>query len=372
MLRPHTSLDAKSSEAIRGAKLKRRDLLKKILGLGAIALGTHLPYSRLSESDNSAIQFTAEPELHPALAEVFEALMTDEGAQTLATLASASPILSEAEPGSESAAAETPKPVTPVQPESETVDDPLPLASAPDGEDARLEKIRRFNEVFTDDIFLTSGEYATLIAALKRINRVQAYVGHGNFNILAFDDMLNYARGVPEIGRFRQDEKALMDRLFHDDASQLGFFGKKVIVRMTHRVPKREVIKVPYTGHYLYKGDALKLYERLRDDIGDRLILTSGVRSVVKQYQLFMAKAVASAGNLSKASRSLAPPGHSYHGIGDFDVGKVGFHINNFTAAFAQTDVCRELQRLDYIGIRYTTRNKYGVRYEPWHMRVVL
>jgi len=351
--------------------LKRRDLLRKILGLGAIALGTHLPYSRLSEADNSAIQFTAEPELHPALAEVFEALMTDEGAQTLATLASTSPIISEAGPGSESAVAETPKPVTPVQPEAETVDDPLPHASAPDGEDARLDKIRRFNEVFTDDVFLTSVEYAILIAALKRINRVQAYVGHGNFNILAFDDMLNYARGVPEIGRFRQDEKALMDRLFHDDASQLGFFGKKVIARMTHRVPEREVIKVPHTGHYLYKGDALKLYERLRDDIGEKLILTSGVRGVVKQYQLFMAKAVASAGNLSKASRSLAPPGHSYHGIGDFDVGKVGFHKNNFTAAFAQTDVFRELRRLDYIGIRYTTRNKYGVRYEPWHMRVV-
>ena len=96
------------------------------------------------------------------------------------------------------------------------------------------------------------------------------------------------------------------------------------------------------------------------------------MRGIAKQYQLFMAKAVASAGNLSKASRSLAPPGHSYHGIGDFDVGKAGFHRHNFTAAFAETDVYQELQRLDYIGIRYTTHNREGVRYEPWHMRVVL
>ena len=352
--------------------MKRRDLLRKLLGLGAVALGAHLPYSRLGESENPRIALEAEPELHPALAEVFEALMNDEGAQTLATLSARSPVIPKAPPSSEPTVAETPHPRPSEQPEPEAAKDPQPLAGEPDGEEIRLEKIRRFNDVFPDDVFLTPAEYATLVATLKRVNRVQAEVGHGNFNILSFDEMLMQAGRIPQIGPFRRDEKALMDRLFEDDAKKLGFFGDKVITRMTHRVPLDEVYKFRYTGHYLFKGDALKLYVRLRKDIGEKLILTSGVRGIAKQYQLFMAKAVASAGNLSKASRSLAPPGHSYHGIGDFDVGKAGFHRHNFTAAFAQTDVYRELQRLGYIGIRYTTRNKDGVRFEPWHMRVII
>ncbi len=52
------------------------------------------------------------------------------------------------------------------------------------------------------------------------------------------------------------------------------------------------------------------------------MYLTSGVRGVAKQFILFLAKAEANGGNLSLASRSLAPPGYSYHGVGDFDVGE--------------------------------------------------
>ena len=100
-------------------------------------------------------------------------------------------------------------------------------------------------------------------------------------------------------------------------------------------------------------------------------MLTSGVRGVVKQYHLFMAKAVQSEGNLSRASRSLAPPGHSFHAIGDFDVGRVNGGLSNFTSDFAQTDEFKRLQDLGFVKIRYTTDNEYGVRYEPWHIRVV-
>ena len=48
---------------------------------------------------------------------------------------------------------------------------------------------------------------------------------------------------------------------------------------------------------------------------------------MVKQMHLFLAKPRQSNGNLSKASSSLAPPGYSFHGIGDFDVGKIGLGL---------------------------------------------
>ena len=64
------------------------------------------------------------------------------------------------------------------------------------------------------------------------------------------------------------------------------------------------------------KGRAEELYSDLRKKIGRDLVLTSGVRGVVKQMSLFMNKAISTNGNLSRASRSLAPPGHSFHGQG--------------------------------------------------------
>jgi LAS superfamily LD-carboxypeptidase LdcB len=99
-------------------------------------------------------------------------------------------------------------------------------------------------------------------------------------------------------------------------------------------------------------------------------VLTSGVRSIVKQLYLFMRKAERADGNLSLASRSLAPPGYSFHAIGDFDVGKRGLGGANFTQAFARTDVYRRLVDLGFVEMRYPQQNLLGVRFEPWHIRV--
>ena len=82
-------------------------------------------------------------------------------------------------------------------------------------------------------------------------------------------------------------------------------------------------------------------------------------------------KAMETGGNLSQASRSLAPPGYSFHAAGDFDVGKVGFGPDNFTEAFARTDEYRRLIDLGYVEIRYTETNPFGVRHEPWHIKIV-
>ncbi|MEJ2043248.1 MAG: M15 family metallopeptidase [Reinekea sp.] len=233
------------------------------------------------------------------------------------------------------------------------------------------EKVANFETDFTDDVLLKENEYAMLVKTLERINKVQDYVGYGNFNVLSFDEGMKYARYSPRIGHFTKDELNFLDMLFHYNSSHLGFFGEKVISTQSNVIANNAVTKMAGTGHYLFRGYSEAFYSKIRGEVGDSLILTSGVRNVFKQYQLFMAKTVQASGNLSRASRSLAPPGHSYHAIGDFDVGQVGGGLQNFTAAFAETDEFKRLQDLGYVRIRYTADNNLGVRYEPWHIRVV-
>jgi hypothetical protein len=250
-------------------------------------------------------------------------------------------------------------------------DSPVYVAEVEDEAERVRQKVEHFEYDFSDDVFMTDVEYTTLVSSLERLNRVQAYVGHGNFNVLSFDDMLRYARYQPRIGDFPSAEVDYLEKLFYDDVSRLGFFGERVITDLMHRYAENDISKIPGSGHYLLKGDSEAFYQKVKDKVGDTLQLTSGVRGVVKQYHLFMAKAVQSEGNLSRASRSLAPPGHSFHAIGDFDVGRVNGGLSNFTSDFAQTDEFKRLQDLGFVKIRYTTDNEYGVRYEPWHIRVV-
>ena len=206
---------------------------------------------------------------------------------------------------------------------------------------------------------------------VARLQRLENLVGYGNFNILGFDDALKYARDYLAVGAIPPKEIDFLEEIFFADASRYGFFGKKVITEITATIPKPQTTKVPGSGHHLFKGRSLDLYHEVRRDVGDSLVLTSGIRSVVKQMYLFLSKAVETRGNLSLASHSLAPPGHSYHGIGDFDVGKRGLGRRNFMAAFAKTDEFKRLMDIGYIEIRYPTGNPYGVRFEPWHVRVV-
>ncbi len=233
-----------------------------------------------------------------------------------------------------------------------------------------LEKMAHHERNHLEDVFLGQEKYPVLISTFKRLDRVQDVVGHGNFNIVSFDETLEYASKQSKIGAFTASEKKFLEELFSANASQYGFLGEKVITSLTAAIPGRERTKVARTGHYLYRGHSEKLYEKLRNDLGDSIVLTSGIRSVVKQMHLFLAKTIQSKGNLSKASRSLAPPGHSYHGVGDFDVGKVGFGKKNFTEEFASTDEFKRLVDLGYVDIRYHRDNLLGVRYEPWHIKV--
>jgi hypothetical protein len=234
-----------------------------------------------------------------------------------------------------------------------------------------IAKMRDFERSHAVDVYLERDQHPVLISSFKRIDRVQKLVGHGNFNVVSFDEMLSYGRHYASVGSFTQEEKTFLEKLFAANAKRYGFLGEKVIDELTASIPAKDRKKVESTGHFLYRGKAEGLYKKLQQDLGASIVLTSGIRGVVKQTHLFLAKTIQSNGNLSKASRSLAPPGHSYHGVGDFDVGKVGFGRKNFTQAFADTDEFRKLVDLGYVAIRYPRDNKFGVRYEPWHIKVV-
>ncbi len=219
-------------------------------------------------------------------------------------------------------------------------------------------------------VIASSHERALLQSISLKLKQVQKRVGYGNFNLLAFDDLLKIAREHSEIGTFNKSELNYIEKIFYTQASEYGFYGKKVTHQLSDRIVKSETVKVPYTGHYLYKGEPYALYERLRREVGPSIVLTSGVRSVVKQLDLFLYKASKLEGNLSLASHSLAPPGYSFHGVSDFDVGKVGFGYKNFTESFSHTREYHSLQKLGYISIRYPQDNPFGVRFEPWHIKV--
>ncbi len=222
-----------------------------------------------------------------------------------------------------------------------------------------------------NDVYLTHEEFKVLLDVHKRLKRVKKHVGFAHFNLVSFDRVLFFARNYSSIGAFTKEEIAFIEKLFYEDPAKYGFFGVKTCSNITHEIDNRAVTKMAYTGHYLFKGKAQEDYKRIISDVGDTLILTSGVRNVVKQLSLYINKIRSCQGNMTKATIQLAPPGYSYHTISDFDVGRKDWGYKNFTAEFASTDEFKRMKKLPYIGMRYTRNNKDGVRFEPWHVEVI-
>lgn len=233
-----------------------------------------------------------------------------------------------------------------------------------------LHKMQSFDEPHDGDVYLDQSSFLLLESSVKRFKRLQRTVGYANFSLLNFDESLKLARNYHRIGSFLKDEIVFLERMFYEDPAIYGFFGKKPVKSLTDGIHRQKVVKIRHTGHYLYKGLPLETYHKIKRDIGDQVILTSGIRSVIKQFLLFLNKAYHNQGNLSLASRQLAPPGYSYHGISDFDVGQVGFGAVNFTARFVDTDVFKKLKNFGYLKLRYPQDNLLGVRFEPWHIKV--
>ncbi len=224
---------------------------------------------------------------------------------------------------------------------------------------------------FPKDVFLTEKEFSVLLSLNSRLKRVKHYVGYGNFNIISFSHTLFYARNYPKIGAFTQDELLLLERLFYENPQKYGFYGRETCQNLNNKILKQDVVKIPHTGHYLFKGKSQEDYVNVLSDVGENIILTSGVRNVMKQLSLYTNKIQRTGGNMTLATKSIAPPAYSYHTISDFDVGKIGWGHKNFTAEFASTQEFKKMKQLDYIGMRYKKNNRYGVRFEPWHVEVI-
>lgn len=238
-------------------------------------------------------------------------------------------------------------------------------------EDVRdyLVKMRHYDMAFPGDVILPPPGQALLNSVMARLERLQGHIGHGHFYLLGLDEAISYARR-PAIGAFPRQELDFLENLFHFDAALYGFMDKKPLKAFTATIARSQVIKVPGMGNYIYKEGALKKWDEIRALLGDDVILTSGVRGVIKQFYLFLAKAQRNGGNMSLASRSLAPPGYSFHAVGDFDVGQRGFGVQNFMAEFTTTPVYQQLSERGYISLRYPRDNFLGVRFEPWHVKV--
>jgi D-alanyl-D-alanine carboxypeptidase len=234
-----------------------------------------------------------------------------------------------------------------------------------------LLKMKNFNKPHKDDIYLDQQYLWLLKSTVKRLRRLQQTVGHGNFYLLSIDEAIRFSRNYSRIGSFTRAELDFLEMVFYEDFIPYGFFGDKPQKNLTDSIQKRDTVKIPRTGNYLYKGAPQETYDKIKKDLGDQVVLTSGIRSITKQMYLFLNKAYKSKGNLSLASRSLAPPGYSFHSIGDFDVGKIGFGVSNFTERFTTTDVYKKLNAYGYLKLRYVQSNLLGVRFEPWHIKVV-
>jgi D-alanyl-D-alanine carboxypeptidase len=156
------------------------------------------------------------------------------------------------------------------------------------------------------------------------LRSVRQTVGYGNLGVLGIDGMLRIARSDPQVGAFSVPELESLEKTLYHNAALYGFYGDKVLLRLSDELPHGDIAAVPHTGQYLIEGRPSETLQLIGPRIGDDAILTSGARSIVKQTYPFLHKALKTGGNLSRASRPLAPPGYSFHGAGDFAMGHRG------------------------------------------------
>lgn len=221
----------------------------------------------------------------------------------------------------------------------------------------------------TDTAIIRRGHVIPVVSSLlDKLATVQNWVGYVQFNTMSFDQMLKIAAQCQK--PLNDKEIGYIETIFYGDPKRYGFYGERTVTRLTSIVPKNDLVYINKTGHSLMRGAATEKYAKIKKLIGDDLILTSGVRAPVKQLYLFLKKMETAGGDLRLTSTSIAPPGFTFHSIGDFDIGKAGFGQANFSARFEQTDVFKKLHDCGYITIRYPCDNTFGVRYEPWHIKV--
>lgn len=230
---------------------------------------------------------------------------------------------------------------------------------------------RRPDRDYADDIFVDSSDRADFAALLQRLKLVRSEAGFGRFKLMGIGEAKLLARARRHIGGFTRRELALFEKLFYQDAADYGFQGERVLDDAAYRIAAKKAVKIAGSGNYLFRGAPQQLFLRIRADVGETVILTSGIRGVLMQTLIFMDRAMKLGGNLSRVSRTIAPPAYSWHAVGDFDIGVAGLGDDNFTLRLTRTREYRQIMKLDYVSVRYPRNNSLGVRYEPWHIKAV-
>ena len=137
----------------------------------------------------------------------------------------------------------------------------------------RLEKIKRFDEDLAGDIWVDKADVKVFYSLAKKLNKLRAYVGYGNFNLISFDEFLKLSHKNSKLQDLSIAELNLFEKLFFADAEEYGFYGEKVITTQTYSFSRNNCKKIPRTGHYLMKGKAEELYGDLRKKLAMTLSL---------------------------------------------------------------------------------------------------
>ena len=261
---------------------------------------------------------------------------------------------------------------TPPQTDTESIDPIADEGAHHRSEHDPLNKTRDFDRTYADDYLLAESRLELLAATADKLERAVRVIGPW-----AFQPRL-LRRPAALRPPLRRDRRLLaeprlqfLDEIFYTDAELYGFHGQQGPGRadlpgstsaMSSGSPRPVTTCCGENRSRGTRGSARTW--------GRNVFLTSGVRGVVKQYQLFLSKAVTTGGNLSQASRSLAPPGYSYHAIGDFDVGRVGFGSEELHRRLRRDGGVPQAHRPRLRGHPLHRDQPLWRAPEPWHIKI--
>ena len=138
------------------------------------------------------------------------------------------------------------------------------IVSSPDNHGNYKQNMDNFEHAHHEDVFLAADKHQVLVYNVKRLDRVQNLVGHGNFNVLSFDERLCHSKYNKSVGVFKAEEIEFPEETFSNNVMRFGFYGERVTDEITTIVAGNVRIKLPRTVHYLFKGDSLNLYDKVR------------------------------------------------------------------------------------------------------------
>lgn len=114
-------------------------------------------------------------------------------------------------------------------------------------------KIKEFDRSFPDDYMATPEEFVLIRSVSAKIRSVMNHVGYVNFNVINYDDLLRSMKQYSSLRRFDQKELDYIEEIFARDAADYGFFGEKVMTSLTDNIRRNDIVRIPRTGHYIYK-----------------------------------------------------------------------------------------------------------------------